>query len=213
MTSLIGVALLALTGVFGPPRLDTQPGAEPPADAILDMLVWGSSATNDRAFAEPLRTEVRDYQQRANSYRSMRVVPDGGTDRLVNLARIRYERRLVALTGDPAARMLAVEYVDELGPCYEWEGMSDCPAREARFADAYQSEHPDGPFTEYLPLLAAHRWLCAAELFDFEKRISEKDDARRKYNARVARARQSKSLIVRTGAERLAVRATCLAAQ
>jgi hypothetical protein len=39
---------------------------------------------------------------------------------------------------------LAVAYVKRLRPCYEWEGYSGCPEREALFADEYQTAHPKG---------------------------------------------------------------------
>ena len=207
-----GAALLALMFVCGAAVLGAQRGGGNAADAVLDMLVWGVPATaGDREYAEPLATEVREYLQRSQAYRSTRTVPSSGEARLVNAARVRYERRLVAATTHPDAVRLAVEYVNELGPCYEWEGMSECPEREALFADTYQSEHPNGPFANYLPLLAAHRWLCAAELLEFEKKVPQTREARRKYNARLATARESKSVMVRTAADRLAARASCFA--
>jgi len=67
------------------------------------------------------------------------------------------------------------------------------------------------PPGDAIPLLASHRWLCAAELFAFERKVPEAADARRKYGAALATARKSTSLLVRTAAERLAVRATCFA--
>ena len=88
---------------------------------------------------------------------------------MIHSARMSYERRLVAAIPDPRVPGLAKEYVEALHPCYEWEGMSGCPAREAGFADEYINQHVDDPLVAYLPLLAAHRWLCAAEFFEFEK--------------------------------------------
>jgi len=107
-------------------------------------------------------------------------------------------------------------YVDSLRPCYEWEGYHDCPERDALFAEKYQQDHQDGPFRDYLPLLAAHRWLCAAEGYDYEKRPAEAARSRAAYarsRAAYARnlavARASPVLLLRTAGEYLAQRARC----
>jgi hypothetical protein len=39
----------------------------------------------------------------------------------------------------------------------------DCPEHEAKFAEQHLAKNPDGPFSAFLPLLIANRWLCAAE--------------------------------------------------
>ena len=133
----------------------------------------------------------------------------GGEFRMQYDAQVSYERRLVAITGDPVAVKLAADYVDQLRPCYEWEGFHDCPEREALFADEYQAAHPDGPFHEYLTLLSAHRWLCTAEAFDYEKRPADSSRSHQLYEERVARARQSPSLLIRSAADRLSARNRC----
>jgi hypothetical protein len=128
---------------------------------------------------------------------------------MVHDALIAYERRLVAWTDDKGARTLAAAYVDRLRPCYEWEGYHDCPEREAQFAEQYLSEHPTSPFREYLPLLAAHRWLCTAEAHDYEKRPQDATRARAAYERDLATARQSSSLLIRTAASALQERGRC----
>ena len=128
---------------------------------------------------------------------------------MVQAAQVNYKRRLVAVSNDREAPALAAAYVDNLRPCYEWEGFHDCPEREAVFADEYQAAHPNGPFSEYLPLLAAHRWLCAAEGYDYEQQPTEAARSRRNYQQRVSTAQKSRVLLIRTAAERLAVRGRC----
>jgi hypothetical protein len=128
---------------------------------------------------------------------------------MVYFAWVNYERRLAAVSEDPSASKLAVEYVDGLRPCYEWEGFSGCPEREALFADEYQATHPAGPFNAYLPLLSAHRWLCAAEAFDDEQRPVDSARSRRLYQERVAVALRSPVLLIRTASERLSSRGRC----
>lgn len=68
-----------------------------------------------------------------------------------------YERRLVAMVGTPDADLIAAEY---------------------------RAAHPDGPFSQFLPLLEAHRWLCAASA--------------------------SSARLVRIGATELQARGTCI---
>src|SRR5262249_39562596 len=113
---------------------------------------------------------------------------------------------------DPLASELAADYVKAVRSCYEWEGFHDCPEREAQFADDYQAAHPNGPFSSYLPLLAAHRWLCTAEAYEYEQRPADAARSRRAYAARLQFARRVKDLLFRTAAERLATRGRCFAA-
>ena len=128
---------------------------------------------------------------------------------MVNTARLRYERKLAAVSDDPSAQTLAAEFVERLKPCYEWEGYHDCPEREARFAQEYQAANPRGPFRDYLPLLAAHRWLCAAEGYEYEERSEDAARSRREFESALATARQSAALLVRTAAGGLGARGRC----
>jgi hypothetical protein len=56
---------------------------------------------------------------------------------MLHAAMVRYERLLVAVAAEGNAPALAVEYVNELRPCYEWEEYHDCPEHEALFAMEY----------------------------------------------------------------------------
>jgi hypothetical protein len=56
---------------------------------------------------------------------------------MLHAVMVRYERLLVAVTAERNAPALAVEYVSEMRPCYEWEGYHDCPEHEALFAMEY----------------------------------------------------------------------------
>lgn len=184
-------------------------------DVLLDMLVWGAHMGPLRveAFADPLKAELVTYLRRIATYRSARPAPPR-RDRLgtmVYSANVSYERRLAATASGPEVARLAAAYVTDLRPCYEWEGFNDCPEREALFADRYQAAHPRGPFNSYLPLLAAHRWLCAAEAFEREGRLSDRVRALQLYGERLATALASSSSLVRAAAVRLSTRATCYA--
>jgi len=183
-------------------------------DALLDVLVWGTHMPIDpKPYPPVLRVEVEQHLRRAKAYRSKRAKPTRPNERIFHTALVNYERRLAAVSNDPEASALAVAYVNSLRPCYEWEGLHDCPERDALFADKYQAAHPKGPFGEYLPLLAAHRWLCASEAYDYEKQPAEAERARRMYEQRLSTARGSRVLLIRAAAERLAERGKCFSSR
>jgi len=188
------------------------PGASQ-RDALVDLLVWGAEPQIDpKAYPAAVKAELEKHLQRSRDYRpARRPATNSSEQQMVSAAEVRYERRLVAVTDDPRAPALAVAYVDGLRPCYEWEGHHECPEREAAFATQYQTANAGGPFSEFLPLLAAHRWLCAAEAYEYEKQPDGVSRSRRAYEQAIAIARQSKALLVRTAAEELLARGRCSA--
>jgi hypothetical protein len=183
-------------------------------DALLDLLVWGLHVRTDSTkYPDNLDAEVRDYIRRAEVYEPQPPpnplpFPEW---QMVSTARIAYERKLAGLSDHPDAARLAMEYVRDLTPCYEWEGFHDCPEREAEFADKYFTVHPVGPFRSYLPLLAAHRWLCAAEAFDYEGKPEDSKRSLELFEVRASVARTSSDALIRAAADRLAERRSCFA--
>ncbi|MGH7460797.1 MAG: hypothetical protein ACREMA_07185 [Longimicrobiales bacterium] len=181
-----------------------------PADVLLDALVFGPyRAEVVTPYPPELRAEFVSYLRRLDQYHTSRPPAVGGEALMVDAERVNYEGRLVAAARDTGVAALAVAYVDSLRPCYEWEGYHDCPERDALFAEKYQQDHPDSPFRDYLPLLAAHRWLCTAEGYDYEKRPVEAARSRAAYTRNLAVARASPVLSMRTAGEYLAQRASC----
>ena len=195
---------LALTVQFG------QAQASSPRAQLADLLLWGADTTPSITGLTPaLQSEVDRYRRRWAAYkRGLRPTQDS-TMTMVRDNQVRYERRLVAIGRTPQARTLAAAYVKALRPCYEWEGFHDCPEREAQFADSYQGAHSAGPFREYLPLLAGHRWLCAAEGYQYEKSFTNVDRTRAEYERAIAVALKSPDQLVRASAEELKKRGTC----
>ena len=213
------VALLVATS---PLALSLSLGAQTkatPGDQLLDVLVWGAHMPIDpAAYPAALKTELDQYLRRSNAYLSTRTAPDSLEMIKLHDVQVSYERRLVAVTAGVAgvagvnaatAASLAAAYVDGLQVCDEWEGYHDCPEREALFADQYQAAHPRGPFSQYLPLLSAHRWLCVAEAYEYEKWPADAARSRALYEERVTIARASSVLLIRTAADRLASRGRC----
>ena len=194
-----------------PPGLWSQAISATARDEIVGLLVLSADLPIDlKAYPPDASAELQRYLQRYKAYRSKRVRSmKSGLDAMVYTAWVGYQRKLAAVSGDPKAPALAAAYVDRLRPCYEWEGFHDCPEREAIFAADYQTANPGGPFSDYLPLLAAHRWLCAAEAYEYEKQPEGAARSRRAYETMVSTARQSKTLLIRLAAERLAERSSC----
>ena len=72
-------------------------------------------------------------------------------------------------------------------------------------------QNPRTPFRELLTLLAAHRWLCAAEGYRYEEKPADEARSRRASQPHVAGALTSQSLLIRTAAQELKARAACRA--
>jgi hypothetical protein len=201
---LVGAALLmdGASGVVWPHQ----------RNRLVDLLVWGTHVGVELDdYPADVRAKAEVVIARSKGYQSRRPPPEqpSGLLEMVHEARVAYERRLIAMARTPGADTLAVAYVSDLAPCYEWEGCSDCPAREASFAHQYLQAHPDGPFRDFLPLLEAHRWLCAAEGFDYEKNAGGAGTARSRYLASLQAASKSRDPLVRIAASELEARGTC----
>jgi hypothetical protein len=205
---------MALTGVLWLSTLASAVSSNALASySLVDALVWDADVKFDvTVYPRDVRAQIDQLRQRSQAYRSKRVEPSGSSElAMVYNVQVRYERRLVAASPPPGADTLAEAYVTELQPCYEWEGFSDCPEREAVFAGEYLAGHPTGPFSQYLPLLEAHRWLCAAEAYESAKAPAEAARTRLAYDRALSSARKSLSLLVRTAAGELGARARCFA--
>ena len=213
MPKLLSIGVMAVVGFMASSFvMFSQPSGMGAGDALVDVLVWGADLKIDLGlYSPPVRAELEKYLQRSKAYRSKRAKPAASDVwALVYAAEVRYERKLAALSDDPQAPALAAAYVASLRPCYEWEGYHDCPESEATFAAEYQAAHPGGPFREYLPLLAAHRWLCAAEGYEYEKQQDGATRCRRAYKQAIATAQRSPALLIRSAAEGLSARGGCL---
>lgn len=129
---------------------------------------------------------------------------------MVYAAREGYEAKLAAAAAVAGATGLAQQYVDALRPCYEWEGFHDCPEREALFAERYLRARPDTPFRDLVRVLAAHRWLCTAEAYEYEKKPTEAIRARRAYDEAIQIALEdSRSALMTTAARELKASGSC----
>jgi hypothetical protein len=175
----------------------------------LDGLVWGPDENVIAGYPPDVSTRFAEYRRRFMSYAPTRPEPrERGTAAQARAAQVQYERRLFAISRD-AGRAAASAYVDALKPCYEWEGFHDCPEHEARFSVNYREANPQAPFVEYLALLASHRWLCAAEAYEFEQHPAEAARTRREFERTLGLARTANDTLIRAAAAELAAQPTC----
>lgn len=180
---------------------------------LLDVILFYANAPSEvRRFPSEVREELKGYLQRARHYRPRARPPRLGSEmKMVYAAREGYEAKLVAAAATPGVERLAQEYVDHLRPCYEWEGFHDCPEREAIFAEQYLAGHAATPFAEVLRLLAAHRWICTAEAYEYEQQLASAARARRAYQQALEKAMHSESRLMRAAAEELKASDRCFA--
>jgi hypothetical protein len=101
--------------------------------------------------------------------------------------------------------------VEVLRGHYEWESFHDCPEREALFADEYMNADRDGPFSAFLLLLSAHRWLCAAEGYEHEQQPQHALKAREASADRLRVAMRASTPMIQTAAIALSRRGRCFA--
>jgi len=158
-----------------------------PDDVLLDVLVWGGAgnrASELRVDDYPvaIRPRLRTFVGRNARFRSRLAIPRplSEVSKMGYPVLVGYERQLFRIATESGAGAAAPKYVEALNPCYEWEGYHDCPEREAEFAEQYLIRHPHSVFAEYLPLLIAHRWICTAEAYDYEKKPVDAARARAK---------------------------------
>lgn len=180
---------------------------------VLDVIVFYAHPPSEVGrYPSEVRRELRRYVQRLRDYRPRPRPPRLGSEMtMMYAAREGYEGKLVAAAAAPGTERLAQEYVDDLRPCYEWEGFHDCPEREAIFAERYVLAHPATPFADFLRLLAAHRWLCTAEAYEYERQPASAARARREYQNALEKALHSDSGLMRVAAEELKSSDRCFA--
>jgi hypothetical protein len=179
---------------------------------VLDVVVfYAGTPRNVERYPLQVRQELQRFLERARAYRPRpRPARLGSEMGMVYAAREGYEAKLAASTAAAGAPRLAQGYVDALRPCYEWEGFHDCPEREALFAEQHLRDRPDTPFRDLLRVLAAHRWLCTADAYEYEQKPSEALRARRAYEVALKIATvDSRSALMTTAASELKASGRC----
>lgn len=162
--------------------------AQSPPPTVRAGVLFGGIGMGPFAPVDDPAAAARWKEAEARAVRiksKLRPLPEtGGAFEMVQGTREDYERRLFAIgtsispSRDPKRddvwiQEQAIAFVEGLRPCYEWEGSSHCPQKEAEFAEYWQKWNATGAFRDFLPLLASHRWTCAAEALVYEKKPTE----------------------------------------
>ena len=96
-----------------------------------------------------------------------------------------------------------VGFVEGMRPCYEWEGGSWCPQKEAEFAEYWLKWNETGALRDFLPVFASHRWTCAAEALEGEKKLAQAASARARSQQLLAQGLRSQDPLMRYVAREL----------
>jgi hypothetical protein len=181
-------------------------------DAVVDLVLGGAHDDIDPSmYPPPLGSEIKQYLARSRAYRSTRRSASNrdGVAKMAHGTNINLERRLAAALRTRARRNSRWNTWTRYDPATNGKAFR-IALKERRCSRINTSAHPDGPFREVLPLLAAHLWLCTAEFahrdVDYARRAKDADEDD------IAVAVKSSSLIIRTAAEGLQARGRCYSA-
>ena len=190
--------------------------------SVRDDLLFGLFGnTKVEALEEPAAAErwavVNERAARAKS--RLRQPPTASREiGMVWEKRRQYERLFNAVgvslvASDDSDVWIAEEAADLVGgmrPCYEWEGFSDCPLREAEFAVFWMGHQPRSAFIAFLPLFAGQRLLCAAEGFDYEEAPTKAAEARRRARLLLEQAAAGRDALFSYVAKQILAEPRCL---
>ena len=136
---------------------------------------------------------LEEYVSRRKSFRSNLIEPKDMTFPAdVGFREKQWlEGAIVALVDAPGIEKTAADYASKAKLYYEWEGMSDGPLGEAQFAETFLSANPATPLRSYLLLFLLHRYRCAYECLDFEKKLEGRAKVAQKYQLSLKEALES----------------------
>lgn len=123
-------------------------------------------------FPAGMKERIREYVRRSLNFHSrLRAsrLPEGPELWLAQ-KRASLEQGIVSLISAKNIEQLAADYAAKARLFYEWEGLSDPPLDEARFAQEYLKKHPQTPLRPYLLLFILHR---ASQALETMKRDNE----------------------------------------
>jgi len=115
--------------------------------------------------------------------------------------RMNIERAIVSLIDTEDIRDLAAEYAANAVVYYEWEGMSDGPFEEGRYAEEYLNKDYTTPLKPYLVLFIAHRYRCAYECIIANNETKWKNYTELRYGYYLHAAKSCSNLLINLIAE------------
>lgn len=92
------------------------------------------------------------------------------------------EKAIVSLIEIKNIENIAFNYINDATIAYEWEGMSDGPLGEAGYAEYFLKDNPKTVIKPYIYLFLIHRYKCAIEYLNYEKKQDVKQEVFKKYN-------------------------------
>jgi hypothetical protein len=140
-------------------------------DGILFGTVFGDLSDPEilkkPGIPENVKSRIRTFQERAKAFRSGLAIKSDlpeGPERYAQGKRLDLEKGMVALIPAKGVEQEAKEYAEKAELFYEWEGMSDSPRAEAKYAEDYLDSHPMTLLRSYINLFLAHRYRCVFEI-------------------------------------------------
>jgi hypothetical protein len=119
-----------------------------------------------------------------------------GDEISIAAARRGIERAIVGLAGTVNVRAEAVLFAQTAVLFYEWEGESDGPLSEARFAEDYLRENPQTHIASFLDLFLLHRYRAAFEAAEVEGNAEANGLAAGRYASVWQRVRQIQDVVI-----------------
>src|SRR5262245_28583378 len=154
---------------------------------------------------EDLKRRLEEYKNRSLGFHSRlgayRALP-GAKFPVCDPGRV-VEKGIVSLINGKGAEKAAAEYARGATLYYEWEGIADSPLGEAKYAEEYLERNPPTMIKPYLILFLAHRYRCAYECLEFEKKFDEQKAVSEKYQHYLREAKEYPDRLVGLMAEDL----------
>jgi hypothetical protein len=182
----IGASILSL----GQEKSKPKKGAFYMSQELWKCIIWGGdpSKIDITVLPEDVQGRVKIYKENYKAFESLLANPREAKEGSRNYEwlnqyyyaqMLALEKSISCFIGWPDQKVQSeiAAYVLMKPGCYEWEGMSECPASEIKHAEKYLSCFPDTPLKPYLLVLLVHRYRSITECGD----ITEDQDALKKY--------------------------------
>lgn len=208
------IGLIGAVFVF-PDILEAQNRTHSPHELTCDeteqafwkIVIWGDDShmlqlqrLKLECFPDQLRSDVEQFIQRYTTFETRLNVPKETQQNSPDYnwisdvyfqQQVKRERSIVALISQLGIKREAAAFVLLNPGCYEWEGMAECPQREAIFAETYLHTFPDTRLKPYLLLFLMHRYRAITECRDVIDAPAVRKTAHDKYKHYLQEARAS----------------------
>lgn len=158
---------------------------------------YSPSRLDISSFSKELQVRLITYITRAKNFHSKLKQPHASAENKMGFPKlIQVERGIVSLIDVAGIEDIAVSYARNAKLYLEWEGLSDGPLEEARYAENYLKQNPNTPIKPYLLLFLAHRYRIAFECLENEKDDEGQVETADKYQQYLKMARAEKDPLI-----------------